>query len=169
MKLPKFPSMRELPLSPTMPVFSNAEALPFVKQGDGIEFKLLQINHLAGTWVSMSRIQPGTLVPTHRHSGQVIAYTLKGEWQYLEHDFIATPGSLVCEPAGSFHTLVVPQHAREAAEVLFFMSGGLTLVDDAGEFWGLADAETELASYVGLANSQDLHIPEGAILVAGRG
>jgi quercetin dioxygenase-like cupin family protein len=38
----------------------------------------------------------------------VHAFTLRGEWHYLEHDWIAKTGDYVFEPPGETHTLVVP-------------------------------------------------------------
>lgn len=165
MELPEFPPITMLPASPAIPGCTDMAELPYVDQGQGVEFKVMQVDHAGGTWVTIHRFQPGVQVPSHRHSGNVIAYTLKGKWHYLEHDFTATAGSVVWEPAGSFHTLHVPDDAG-VTEVLFVMSGGLALVDDDGRLWGVADAQTELASYRFLAGQQGKTIPDGAILGA---
>src|SRR5258708_29885112 len=53
----------------------------------------------------------------------VHAFTLRGRWRYLEHDWIATPGDYTFEPPGETHTLVVPDDVKEMA-TLFHVTGG---------------------------------------------
>jgi len=36
-----------------------------------------------------------------------MAITMRGHWRYLEHDWIAKPGTYIFEPAGEAHTLVI--------------------------------------------------------------
>lgn len=164
MTLPEFPPVNLLPLSSAEPGHTNVAELPWVAQGEGIEVKLVHVNHSNGTWVTLHRFQPGVQVPAHRHAGIVIAYTLSGRWGYREHDFVATAGSVVHEPAGSFHTLYIPEDNDGPTEVLFVMSGGLALANEDGSLWGVADAQTELAAYEYMAQLQGTPIPEGAIL-----
>src|SRR5262249_36936841 len=50
---------------------------------------------------------PGAMVGTHYHVGTVHDYTMRSHWLYLEHDWIARPGTYMYEPAGEVHTLVI--------------------------------------------------------------
>ena len=40
---------------------------------------------------------PGSVVGTHYHVGTVHGYTMRGYWRYLEHDWIAKPGTYIYE------------------------------------------------------------------------
>src|SRR5262249_55700507 len=75
------------------------------------------------------RVNPGKQLNPHYHVSTVHGLTLKGSWRYLEHDWVATPGSYIFEPAGEAHTLVVPEDAPEPMITFFVLSGGLIYLD----------------------------------------
>lgn len=75
------------------------------------------------------RVQPGKQLNPHYHPGNVFGYTLKGTWHYLEHDWIATPGTFLWEPPGEAHTLVVPAEAPAPMMTYFVSLGGLVYLD----------------------------------------
>ena len=62
---------------------------------------------------------PGAPLGDHHHVGTVRGYTLRGHWRYLEHHWIARPGTFIYEPAGEAHTLVVTDDSPEPAVILF--------------------------------------------------
>lgn len=72
--------------------------LPFVMR------KALKIEPVSGTFVTLLKVPTGMQLPTHHHCGTVIVYTAKGTWRYLEHDWVAVPGSVVYEAAASIPT-----------------------------------------------------------------
>lgn len=122
--------------------------LPFIDLGDGSELQLLQVDLTAGQWIVRVRFSPGCRIDKHYHTGPVLAVTLKGHWHYLEYpDAINGPGSYLFEPAGSVHTLVVPEDATEAAEVWFAVNGANVNVDDQGGVSAIIDAASLLAFY----------------------
>ena len=45
-----------------------------------------------------------------------------GYWRYLEHDWIAKPGTYIHEPAGEAHTLVITEDSPEPM-IAFFRRG----------------------------------------------
>jgi len=51
--------------------------------------------------VLLLRLEPGTLVPLHRHLGEVHAYNLAGRRRLIETDEIVRKGGYVYEPAGN--------------------------------------------------------------------
>lgn len=67
---------------------------------------------------------PGAQLGVHYHVGTVRGYTLQGHWRYLEHDWLAKPGTFIYEPAGEAHTLVVTEDSPEAALIMFIVEGG---------------------------------------------
>src|SRR2546423_10888493 len=68
---------------------------------------------------------------THYHVGTVHGYTMRGHWRYLEHDWIAKPGTYIYEPAGEAHTLVITEDSPEPMIMLFVVGGGLIYLDKA--------------------------------------
>lgn len=141
----------DLPETPLSSGHLNHHDLPWVEQGGGVEMKMLRVSDESGHWVTMSRFQPGTELPPHRHSGGVFAFTIAGRWGYRESDFLASAGSVVREPANTSHTLYVPADATEAAEVIFFIEGSLVHFMPDGGVWGISDGHTQLAEYLALA------------------
>ncbi len=104
-----------------------------------------------GVWVMYGRFAPGTVLPTHYHTGTVHFFTTKGTWNYLEYpDDPQTAGSYLFEPGGSIHTLSVPADATEAAEGIFVVNGAnINFLD--GVYQDITDAvsiETQLLAAV---------------------
>src|SRR5258708_5512682 len=71
------------------------------------------IPYAAGAWVHLCRFNvttggftvglkglPGAKLGVHYHTGTGHGFTLRGNWRYLEHDWIAKPGTFIFEPAG---------------------------------------------------------------------
>ena len=85
----------------------------WVPQFEDVAFKPLVLNVTAGYYVNVLRVRASGVLSRHRHSGPVHAFTLRGEWHYLEHDWIAKTGDYVFEPPGETHTLVVPDLVTE--------------------------------------------------------
>lgn len=154
MELPEPVSITTLPETPLESGHLNHHEFPWVDQGFGIEMKILRVSDSSGSWVIMNRFPPGTQLPTHRHSGAVIAYTLQGQWGYLESNFTATEGSVIFEPANTSHTLKVADDNNEPTIVFFSIEGSLTHYTDDGTIWGISDGHTQLAEYLRLAEEQ---------------
>ena len=89
---------------------------------------------------------PGAKLGTHYHVGTVRGYTMQGHWRYLEHDWVAKPGTFIYEPAGEAHRLVITDDSPEAALILFVVEGGLIYLDKAvnGGFEAYKDGFTAL-------------------------
>ena len=114
--------------------------LPFVDLGDGSEMQVLQCDVEAGLWVIRSRFQPGYLVPTHKHTGEVFAFTIAGSWRYVEYPEVNTAGSYLYEPAGSIHTLTVPEDNEGVTDVWFAIRGANLNLDAEGNVTQVIDA-----------------------------
>ncbi|MHA1543615.1 MAG: cupin domain-containing protein, partial [Alphaproteobacteria bacterium] len=89
-------------------VFRDEKDLPFVKMAEGITFQVLDVNFEKDIWVTRMRFQPGVSIATHKHTGEVLAFTIAGAWKYREYREIYQTGSYVHEPVGSTHTLEIP-------------------------------------------------------------
>lgn len=106
----------------------------------------IHLNVTAGYYVHILKVTRAGLIQRHRHSGAVHAYTLKGRWHYLEHDWVAQAGGYVFEPPGETHTLVVPEGCDEMM-TLFFVHGSLMFVDPQGQATGYDDVFTRIDKY----------------------
>lgn len=115
----------------------------WVPLGDGVWSRPLQLNVTAGQYIHVLRVTRSGIVQRHRHAGPVQAYTLKGRWHYLEHDWQALEGTYVFEPPGETHTLVVPDGCDEMITV-FHVTGALIYVDPDGQAIGYDDVFTRI-------------------------
>jgi 2,4'-dihydroxyacetophenone dioxygenase len=148
--------METMPKPFTMPDVAHfgADDLPWVTVDEGVELKVLQIDLARGLWVIRNRFQPGVQIPTHRHTGDVHAVTLRGAWKYLEYDFVNTAGSFLFEPAGSVHTLSVPAENTEPTEAVFFINGANLDLSPEGEVMMVVDAPLILEVYLSLCEAE---------------
>ncbi|MGY2052134.1 2,4'-dihydroxyacetophenone dioxygenase family protein [Methylobacterium sp. JK268] len=115
----------------------------WVPQSADVAFKPLVLCVSQGYYVNILRVRAAGVLSRHRHSGPVHAFTLRGRWRYLEHDWEAGPGDYAFEPPGETHTLVVPDDVIEMA-TLFHVTGGYTYVDPYGQALGYEDVFTKL-------------------------
>jgi quercetin dioxygenase-like cupin family protein len=127
--------------------------LPFVDLGDGTELQLLQVDVEAGLWVIRSRFAPGTIVPTHKHTGEVFAFTLAGSWKYVEYPEVNVAGSYLYEPAGSIHTLMVPEENDVVTDVWFAIYGANLNLDADGNVEMVIDASLGRDTYFALCEA----------------
>jgi 2,4'-dihydroxyacetophenone dioxygenase len=156
------------------PAFSDARRaihrgesdLPFVTFAEGVDLQLLQVDLDRGLWVVRTRFQPGITIPTHKHTGPVFAVTLAGSWKYLEYPDVNTAGSYLYEPAGSVHTLTVPETETEVTDVWFAIYGANLNLDANGNVEAVIDAELIYNFYKSMCSAQGL--PEPAVILGGQ-
>ena len=133
---------------------------PFVVFDDkGSELQVLQIDVEKGLWVIRNRFQPGTQVQRHKHTGEVFAFTTAGSWRYLEYPEVNTAGSYLYEPAGSVHTLYVPEENTEVTDVWFAITGANLNLDDDGNVESILDAAMVRDGYFALCEAAGLPRP----------
>ena len=116
----------------------------WIPYGETAWFQPCHFNVTTGGFTAVLKALPGTVVPKHYHVSTVQGYTLQGTWGYLEHDFLAKPGTFIFEPAGEAHTLFVPEDAAEPMITHFVVSGALVYVDESGGFLAYEDGFTLL-------------------------
>jgi 2,4'-dihydroxyacetophenone dioxygenase len=129
-------------------IHRGEDDLPFVDLGDGNSLQLLQVDLANGVWVVRNRFDPGTTLQIHKHTGHVYAFTLSGSWHYLESpEAVNTAGSYLYEPAGSIHTLHVPDANDGVTDVWFTIHGANLNLDADGRVELVVDAHGILAYY----------------------
>lgn len=102
---------------------------PWIPYADGVWFQPCCFNVTSGGFTVVLKGLPGAMLGTHYHVGTVRGYTMRGHWRYLEHDWIAKPGTFIYEPAGEAHTLVIMEDSPEPAIIFFAVEGGLIYMD----------------------------------------
>jgi hypothetical protein len=140
-------------------IHRGEDEIPFVDLGDGSELQLLQVDVELGLWVIRTRFQPGTVVPTHKHTGAVHAFTLAGSWKYAEYPEVNTAGSYLYEPAGSVHTLTVPADVDGVTDVWFAIYGANLNLDESGAVTMVIDAGFIRDTYFALCDAYGLGRP----------
>jgi len=140
------------------------DTAPWVDTGIGIDVKVMRVDLSSGTWVVRNRFQPGVQIQTHKHTGPVEGFTLSGRWHYLEYDFVSTAGSYIHEPAGSVHTLHVPEDNKEPTDVLFVIEGALLNLTPEGQVESVTDGPGMLEAYFLLCDAAGLARPTGVII-----
>jgi 2,4'-dihydroxyacetophenone dioxygenase len=123
----------------------EADAL-WVPYADGVWFQPCCFNVTSGGFSLVLKGLPGSMVGTHYHVGTVHGYTMRGHWRYLEHDWIAKPGTYIYEPAGEAHTLVITEDSPGPMMAFFMVEGGLIYLDKStnGGFTAYEDGFTLL-------------------------
>ncbi len=140
-------------------VHRGDEELPWADAGGGVELKVAMVRADEGLWIVRNRFAPGVVVQTHRHTGPVYAHTLGGSWKYAEYPEVNRAGSFLFEPAGSVHTLTVPESNTEPTDVWFQIHGvNLNLAAD-GSVESVTDGAGVLAAYLALCEAQGLPRP----------
>ena len=140
-------------------IHRGIDELPFVEISPGIELQVLQIDIDAGLWVIRNRFSAGQVVERHKHTGQVFAFTLSGSWKYAEYPEVNRAGSYLYEPAGSIHTLVVPEDNTEVTDVWFAIYGANLNLDDQDNVSFVIDAQLIWDVYKGACEAAGLGRP----------
>lgn len=128
----------------------------------GVSLQLLHADVEASTFAVRIRFQAGVQLPPHHHTGVVFAYTIAGEWSYLEYpDSPASrPGSYLYEPPGTVHTLKVADHNDDVTDVLFVITGAMLILDGAGAVVAVLDAASHMRDWPAALREQGKSVPE---------
>jgi 2,4'-dihydroxyacetophenone dioxygenase len=76
----------------------------WIPAGAGLSFKPLA--YLAGNagWVQLLRLEPGTVIPRHRHTGEVHAINVSGQRMLIDTGEVIGPWTYVHESPGDVDT-----------------------------------------------------------------
>lgn len=79
----------------------DIESIPWIPLGPGESFKPVHFFPKDRGRILLLRLEPGTLVPRHRHAGEVHGFNLAGHRKLIESGEIVGPGGYVYEPPGN--------------------------------------------------------------------
>lgn len=74
--------------------------LPWATLGPGIQSKTLALFRGNTGWISLLRLEPGTCIPLHRHTGEVHGFVLSGRRCLEPSGPAVSAGDYDFEPAG---------------------------------------------------------------------
>lgn len=84
---------------PTTEMPVRTEDMDWIPTAPGKSFRPLRFEH--DGWSELMRLEPGSGVALHRHTGDVHAFNLSGTRRILGTDELLGPGDYVYEPAGT--------------------------------------------------------------------
>lgn len=115
----------------------------WVPQAEGVWFRPLMLNTVAGQWCNLLRVRRAGVLSRHLHPAPVHGFVIRGRWHYLEHDWVAETGSYVFEPPGEIHTLTVPEDCEEMI-TFFNISGCMIYLNEHHNQTGIEDVFTKI-------------------------
>lgn len=126
--------------------FANDDERLWAQLGENRWSRPLCLNVSQGYWVHLTKFRGAGVISCHRHPAPVHGFVIQGHWRYLEHNWVAGPGSYIFEPPGDVHTLVA-EDSGEDSITLFHMTGALINCDPEGNTVGYEDVFTRIAKY----------------------
>jgi pimeloyl-ACP methyl ester carboxylesterase/quercetin dioxygenase-like cupin family protein len=128
--------------------------IPFVPYASDVLLKVLKVDPVRGEWITLLKVPAGFQLPMHHHSGCVHVYTISGRWRYLEHDWVAGPGSFVFETAGSRHT---PVGVGDEEIVTFnIVQGDWNLMSPDGQVLAIENWKSQIDRYLNYCRSNGI-------------
>ena len=97
-----------------------------------VTFRPLLFNTSQGCFVNILRVKRSGLLSRHQHTGPVSAFTIRGRWHYLEHDWWAEEGGYSFKLPGEMHILEAPDACDEIT-TLSHVTGACVYVDPYGK------------------------------------
>ncbi len=112
------------------PLLRGTESLPWVEMAPGFTTKLLHGSVDDDTRVQLLRLEPGTVIGRHRHTGEVHALTLAGQRKLLDTGEVVGPGGYVYEPPGNVDSWMAV--GDEPLLIFVTVRGAIEALDEQG-------------------------------------
>ncbi|HET8881936.1 MAG TPA: 2,4'-dihydroxyacetophenone dioxygenase family protein [Solimonas sp.] len=121
--------------------------VPFTPYSPDVMLKYIKLDPVRGEMIVLLKAPGDMQMPRHHHTGTVIVYTISGKWKYVEHDWVAGPGSVVFETASTEHT---PQALADGGEVLVLniIVGELVYLDADDKVIAIENWKTGMQRYL---------------------
>ncbi len=129
------------------------DAVPWIPLGEKKAMKPLRILSGNRGFVELLRIEPGEVIPLHRHTGEVHGFHLEGVRELQTGERVG-PGDYVYEPAGNVDTWKVVSDTPVV--VFLIVMGEVEYFDAEGNVRGRFTAETMRQSYLDYCSANGL-------------
>ncbi|MCI0573448.1 MAG: cupin domain-containing protein [Myxococcaceae bacterium] len=123
----------------------DTERIPWIPMGrPGLSFKPLRFFRGDGS-MYLFRVEPGTVIPRHRHTGEVHGFNLAGRRKLLDTGEVIGPGTYVYEPPGNVDSWMVI--GDEPVILHITIRGAVEYLGEDGEVLSRAEPGARLESY----------------------
>src|SRR5690348_11460238 len=122
----------------------EAADVPWVPLSPGFSIKPLRFFREGRGYTALLRLEPGTVIPPHRHTGDVHAINLEGRRELVTGEVIG-PGGYVYEPPGNVDTWRAV--GDEVVIVFVVLTGGVDYLTPEGAVAKSTSAVTLEATY----------------------
>ena len=122
----------------------DTESMPWIATGPGKAFRPLRFTE--DGWSELMRLEPGSVVALHRHTGEVHAFNLSGTREIFGTGERVGPGSYVYEPAGNVDEWGAV--GDEPCIVHIKVTGAVEYLGEDGQVIETVSAETQRAVYL---------------------
>src|SRR5690348_9851901 len=127
--------MRNMTFEPARPL--DTDGMPWIPTGPGKSFRPLRF--AADGWSELMRLEPGSAVAVHRHTGDVHAFNLAGTREIFGTGERVGPGNYVYEPAGTLDGWGAV--GDEPCVVYIKVAGTIEYLGDDGQVIGSVNAK----------------------------
>ena len=128
----------------TAPV--DTTQIDWIPLADGLSFKPLRFFADDAGYQLLLRLEPGTVIPRHRHTGEIHAFNLTGTRLLIDTDQTIGPETYVYEPVGNTDTWKAV--GSEPCIIHIEANGRVEYLDDDGQVVRYSDATTARAAYL---------------------
>ena len=118
----------------------------FPFHSESVHVKLCRVNRATGEMAMLIRVQPGGGLDTHYFHGVAATYCVSGSWRYRGAPWIAGPGDVTIQPAGSLQA--IETIGERPAEAFVHLIGAIEFRDEAGKTLCIENAETLHGRYL---------------------
>jgi 2,4'-dihydroxyacetophenone dioxygenase len=129
-----------------MHTVADTTKLDWIPLSPGLSFKPLTYLPGGTGYQILLKIEPGTLIPLHRHTGEIHAFNLSGRRLLIEDQRVVEPGNYVYEPAGNVDSWKAV--GDEPCVVHVEVNGRIEYLGPDGQVTRFADAGTSLKTYL---------------------
>jgi hypothetical protein len=122
----------------------DTQSMPWIATGPGKAFRPLRFT--ADGWSELMRLEPGSMVALHRHTGEVHAFNLSGTREIFGTGDRVGPGGYVYELAGNVDEWGAV--GDEPCIVHIKVAGAVEYLGEDGQVVETVSAETQRAAYL---------------------
>lgn len=128
---------------PSRPI--DTERIPWVPLSPGLSFKPLRFFRNDLGRIQLLRLEPGTVIPRHRHTGEVHGFNIAGQRKLLDTGELVGPGGYVYEPAGNVDSWMAV--GTEPVIVHITAYGAVEYIDERGDLIKRATSLSQFEAY----------------------
>jgi 2,4'-dihydroxyacetophenone dioxygenase len=127
-------------------LLNHTADLPWIQLSDGISFKPITFFPNDTGYQLLLRVEPGTVVPRHHHTGEVHAFVISGQRRISGCAEIVRAGSYVYEPVDNIDSWETV--GDEPCVIHIEANGRVEYLDDHDNVVRFTDAGTARAAYL---------------------